>query len=71
MGQLDERGDARVEVRFLHDECLWSWELVDDKTGTLIESAWQAGWLAYESPDEAQEAGAARLRRVTRAQVAY
>jgi hypothetical protein len=54
--------DTKVNVRFLHDECLWSWELVDGRTGSLIESAWQTGWLAYESPDEAHAAGADRLR---------
>lgn len=67
MGQWDDTAaDARVQVRFLHDECLWSWELVDGETGTLIESAWQARWLAYESPDEAHAAGADRLRRIAR-----
>ena len=49
----------KVEVRFLGGECLWSWDLVDRKTGVVIESGWQERWLAYESADEAQAAGAA------------
>jgi hypothetical protein len=67
MGQwTNTAADTRVQVRFLHEECLWSWELVDQETGTLIESGWQAGWIAYESPDEAHAAGADRLRGIAR-----
>jgi hypothetical protein len=61
---------ATVNVRFLHDECLWSWELVDRESGGLIESAWQARWDAYESPDEAHAAGSAQLRRLALARFA-
>ena len=53
----------KVEVRFLGTECLWSWDLVDEKTGVVIESGWHESWLAYESADEAQAAGAESLRR--------
>ena len=53
----------KVEVRFLGGECLWSWDLVDRKTGVVIESGWQERWLAYESADEAHAAGTESLRR--------
>jgi hypothetical protein len=53
-----------VRVCFHPEACVWSWELVDRTTGALIESGWQAGWLAYDTSDEAHAAGTERLRRL-------
>ena len=59
-------GSARdrltLRTRLLSEPCLWSWEIVYDAGEPLVlESSWEDDWLAYESREEAQRAGAAAL----------
>ena len=50
-----------VEVRLLSDPCLWYWEIRDPVSHELVESSWTAGWVAYDSREEARLAGHRRL----------
>jgi hypothetical protein len=51
-----------LRVRLLPEPSLWCWEIVDRRRGdTFVHSSWTAEWMAYESPEEALDAGRKRL----------
>jgi hypothetical protein len=51
-----------VEVRLMTEPCLWQWQIRDPLRGEIVESSWTSEWMAYESAEEAYEAGRRRLR---------
>ncbi len=54
-----------VRVNLMSEPCLWCWEIVDAKSGTLIESSWAAEWAGYASSHEAWSAGILRLNKLS------
>lgn len=62
--ELSARVSARV--RLLSDPPLWCWEMVDTKSGQVIDTSWDREWTAYGSPAEALRAAAPRLVELTR-----
>jgi hypothetical protein len=54
-----------VEVRLLPEPCLWAWEIRDRNRGGVVDSSWNAEWIAYDSAEEAYRAGRRRLSRLT------
>ncbi len=54
-----------VKVNLLSESCLWCWEIVDTRDGTLIESSWAKDWTGYESSHEAWGAGILRLNELS------
>jgi hypothetical protein len=52
-----------VQVRFLPECCLWSWEVRRADDGTLVASSWADDWLGYPAPAIAEAAARAWLRR--------
>jgi hypothetical protein len=55
-----------VEVRLLPEPCLWAWEIRDPSRGGVVDSSWNAEWIAYDSAEEAYRAGRRRLSRLAR-----
>jgi hypothetical protein len=50
-----------VEMRWLPEVWLWSWDIRSAPGGGLVESGWDSMWTAYPTPEEARAAGARRL----------
>jgi hypothetical protein len=59
------REPLTVEVRLLPDPCLWAWQIRDRDHGGVIDNSWDSEWTAYDSADEAYQAGRQRLSRLT------
>jgi hypothetical protein len=55
-----------ARVRLLSDPPLWTWEIVEATTGTVVESSWESEWRAYPSAAEALRQAAPALSRLTR-----
>ena len=53
-------GQLHVAVRLLSEPSLWCWEVCTDDE-RVIESSWTSSWTAYQSREEAESAGGARL----------
>ncbi|HXH85034.1 MAG TPA: hypothetical protein VNN07_19150 [Candidatus Tectomicrobia bacterium] len=62
----DSRAPLTVAVRLMDDPCLWRWEIRDARRDEIVANSWTTEWMAYESPDEALDAGRARLRDLSR-----
>lgn len=65
---MDIRSAERltVKVDLMTTPCLWYWEIVDTRDGTLVESSWATEWTGYESSHEAWGAGILRLAELNR-----
>jgi hypothetical protein len=55
-----------VKVDLMTIPCLWCWEIVDTRDGTVVESSWATDWTGYESAHEAWGAGILRLNELSR-----
>jgi len=55
-----------VEVQLMDDPCLWRWNIRDRERDEVIDSSWTCDWMAYESQEEALNAGRQRLTSLTR-----
>jgi len=65
MATTDSIERLTVEVRLLPEPCLWAWEIRDPNRGGIVDSSWNAEWVAYDSPEEAYRAGRRRLSRLS------
>jgi len=54
-----------VKVSLMSEPCLWFWEILDTRDGTLIESSWATQWTGYESSHGAWGAGILRLNELS------
>jgi hypothetical protein len=59
---VDAPGRLTVDVRLMTEPCLWRWEIRDALRGEVLETSWTSEWMAYDSAEEAYEAGRRRLR---------
>jgi len=55
-----------VEVRLMNEPSFWGWEIRDRERDEVVDSSWTREWMAYESPEEALQAGRRRLTSLTR-----
>jgi hypothetical protein len=55
-----------VKVDLMTTPCLWCWEIVHTRDGTVVESSWATDWTGYESAHEAWGAGILRLNELNR-----
>jgi len=55
-----------VEVQLMNEPCLWRWEIRDRERDEVVDSSWARDWMAYESPEEALQAGRRHLTSLTR-----
>jgi hypothetical protein len=59
--ELSDQLTARA--RLLTDPPLWCWEVVDRRTGEVLDTSWDREWVAYPSPEEALRRALPRLSR--------
>ncbi len=50
-----------LRVRLLNEPCLWCWEILDAAAHRTVDSSWSSSWMAWETPEEARNAGNIRL----------
>jgi len=55
-----------VEVQLMNEPSLWRWDIRDGERDEVVDSSWTREWMAYESPEEALQAGRRRLTSLTR-----
>lgn len=55
-----------VKVHLLGEPPLWSWDILDTRDGSVVESSWATEWTGYVSSREALRAGLLRLTDLTR-----
>jgi hypothetical protein len=46
-------GQHEVRIRLMNEPALWCWEVVEPRTGSIVESSWDARWEAWDSREDA------------------
>jgi hypothetical protein len=57
-------GSLEVKVELMGDPCLWRWAICDPTRNEVLADSWTRDWAAYESREEAYQAGRARLTQL-------
>jgi hypothetical protein len=54
---MEDESPLRVNVRYVDEPALWSWEITDATSKQQVKSGWVDEWIAYRTRDEACAAG--------------
>ncbi len=58
---MEEQQALTLEVEFVDEPALWSWEIRDAATKRGLRSSWADEWMGYRTRDAACAAGLMRL----------
>lgn len=58
---MEHEAALSLQVQFVDESALWSWEIRDDVAKRVVESSWPDEWVGYPTRDRACAAGLTRL----------